>query len=363
MTGELDPQARRMIDIAESNTVRVIRLVNDILDFEKMRSGKLDLVPGWIDARSVVEDSLDALRSFAFETQVEMVLVEGPPCQIYGDKDRIEQTLINLISNALKFSEPKSRVEIGYSLGRDGARFYVKDHGRGIPAEKLKEVFGKFTQVDATDSRQKGGSGLGLSISKWIVEQHGGELWVTSALDQGSTFYFTIPEALPVYGARSAPAGRGPLVLICDDDPSVREIVGATLQESGYRVLTAGSGSEALQLATEFRPAAVLLDLLMPGMDGVETALELQNNPTTAEIPVIVISAVPRDQALAPDNIVHWIEKPFSEDELNQALYMTLHEGKRVLVVEGEDEPVAITELSTRLVQLATDGSSRPVGG
>jgi signal transduction histidine kinase len=142
-----------------------------------------------------MQQSVETVQSLAAESEIE-ILVEPISVQVWADRDRIIQTLVNLMSNAIKFSPPNSSVTLNVKELADRILFEVKDQGRGIPADKLETIFGRFQQVDASDSRQKGGTGLGLAICKSIVQQHGGKIWVESVEGQGSNFYFTLPKLL-----------------------------------------------------------------------------------------------------------------------------------------------------------------------
>ncbi|CAC5342796.1 MULTISPECIES: PAS domain S-box protein [Planktothrix] len=187
--------AQKMLDIAVHDTERLVRLVNDILDLERLDSQKVNLVKQWCDLVTLMEQSVETVQSLAEESQI-LLLVEPTSVQVFVDHDRIIQTLVNLVSNAIKFSPPETTVTLSIQDQADQILFEVKDQGRGIPADQLETIFGRFQQVDASDSRQKGGTGLGLAISKSIVQQHGGKLWVESIVGEGSSFYFTLPKLL-----------------------------------------------------------------------------------------------------------------------------------------------------------------------
>ncbi len=206
-TGVLDDsptEMRRMIAIASLDTERLVRLVNDILDLERLESGKIGLVKAACVPAELMEQSLAVMQPSADAAQVHLRMADSTAITLWADSDRLIQTFTNLLSNAIKFSVPGSTVwltaewvaETGAaapSPPTPGVRFQVKDQGRGIPAHKLETIFGRFQQVDASDSRVKGGTGLGLAICQTIVRQHGGEIWVESRLGSGSTFSFTVP--------------------------------------------------------------------------------------------------------------------------------------------------------------------------
>ena len=184
--------AQQMLDIAAHDTERLVRLVNDILDLERLEAHKVNLVKQWCDAATLLQQSVETVQSLAVEGNITLS-VEPTSVQVWADRDRILQTLVNLVSNAIKFSPPHSTVTLSVQALADRVLFEVKDQGRGIPADKLETIFGRFQQVDASDSRQKGGTGLGLAICRSIVQQHGGKIWVKSVVGQGSRFYFSLP--------------------------------------------------------------------------------------------------------------------------------------------------------------------------
>ncbi len=186
------PQAsRRMLEIAVANTDRLVRLINDILDLERMASGRVTMAKRSCDAGELMIQATELMRPMA-ETAGVTLSVKPQTVELWADPDRILQTLTNLLSNAIKFSPPSSTVRLDAAPENDEIIFRVEDQGRGIPPDKLESIFGRFQQVDASDSR-KGGTGLGLAICRSIVRQHGGRIWVESALGQGSQFFFTLP--------------------------------------------------------------------------------------------------------------------------------------------------------------------------
>ena len=191
--GELSATGQQMLEMALRNSDRLVRLVNDILDIEKMESGRDRLEKQTCDSAELIQQAIDALRSMADEHQI-ILETNSPSIKLNADRERIVQTLTNLISNAIKFSAAGSKVWLTSTLQETEVLFSVKDRGRGIPEDKLETIFERFQQVDASDSRKKGGTGLGLAICRHIVEQHKGKIWVESVYGEGSTFYFSIPQ-------------------------------------------------------------------------------------------------------------------------------------------------------------------------
>ncbi|MDM9381221.1 PAS domain S-box protein [Chlorogloeopsis sp. ULAP01] len=185
-------QVKELIQIALNNSNRLMRLVNDILDLERLESGKVRLIMQECEIADIVKQATETVQSIAHEAKITLCAT-FPNTKIWAAPDAIAQALINLLSNAIKFSSAGNSVWLSAELFPDYVMFFVRDNGRGIPSDKLKTIFGRFQQVDASDSRQKGGTGLGLAICKTIIRQHGGQIWVESILGEGSTFYFTLP--------------------------------------------------------------------------------------------------------------------------------------------------------------------------
>jgi len=190
--GSLPDDGQEMLDIAVRNTERLGRLLDDILDLERMDSGKLTLDRQPQSARGLAEQAAAAMRPMAEQASVRLKLA-GPEAIVFADPYRVVQALANLLGNAIKFSPPATTVWVTAQPRRGEVLFRVKDQGRGIPPDKLETIFGRFEQVDSSDARDKGGSGLGLAICRSIVEQHGGRIWVQSTVDEGSIFSFTLP--------------------------------------------------------------------------------------------------------------------------------------------------------------------------
>jgi len=341
--GPLSQKAQRMADIAVHNSDRLVRLINDILDVERMQSGKVVMERQTCDLEGLVTQAAEVMRPMAAEARVELS-VDAPHATLWADPDRIVQTLTNLLSNAIKFSEPGGRVRLE-ARGQDGEVLVeVRDEGRGIPQDRLEAIFERFEQIDASDARAKGGSGLGLAICRSIVEQHGGRIWARSRVGEGSTLSFTLPaQQLTAPALPECSPDERPAVLVCDDDEIVLEVVGAMLSEHGYRPVPVSSGEEALTRAAAEQPQAILLDLLMPGLTGWDTAAALGERPETRDIPIVILSVFPRQETDTPSGeVVGWVEKPLEERslfaELDRALEARPASASCVLVVEDDDD-------------------------
>jgi PAS domain S-box-containing protein len=352
--GPLPEKGQRMVEIAVENTDRLVRLINDILDIEQVDSGKIGMHQEPCDAAELIERAVQGVGQFAAGAHVRLT-TDAQPAAVFADPDRMVQTLTNLISNAVKFSPAGSTVRVSGLRRDDEVLFQVSDEGRGIPADKLETIFERFQQVDASDSRERGGTGLGLAICRTIVDHHGGRIWAESELGAGSIFSFVLPAqvangSLPVQASNGSVSPDrvegGPAILVCDDDASVVEVVGAILEQRGYRVIPAYSGEQALERALAERPDAILLDLLMPGMSGWETAAALSEHPETREVPILILSVLSEAEAEdASKRFADWIEKPLDETVLFEALERAVGprgEPFKVLIVEDDRDQAAI---------------------
>lgn len=333
-----DKTARqRMVRIASSNSERLVALINDILDLQRIEAGGAAIHPTECDSGDLVRRSVEAMGALAAEKGVE--LLSSPAAfPVFAEDERVIQVLSNFLSNAIKFSAPGSRVEVG-SIPREGeAAFYVRDEGPGIPAEMLEKIFERFQQVDSSASRAVGGTGLGLTICRQIAELHDGRVWAESEVGVGSCFWFSVP--LTLTASLPEPLSHdGETILICDDDPVGRAETRTIVEAMGFGVLEADTGKEAIARARESAPCVILLDLMMPRMDGFETLTRLSEDEATAAIPVVMMSSLPPDRVETPPRpVADWITKPASADEIARALSLARvsPEASRVLVVEDD---------------------------
>lgn len=190
--GSLTDKGKQIINIAINNTERLIRLVNDILDLERIKSGKITMQASKCNAADLLIQAAQTMQTMAYSAEVNLK-IKPTRIEIMVDSDRILQILTNLLSNAIKFSEPGQTVELRSIVDSNYLQIEIQDQGRGIPADKQQLIFERFQQVDASDSRSKGGTGLGLPICRSIIEQHKGRIWVESTMGKGSTFYINLP--------------------------------------------------------------------------------------------------------------------------------------------------------------------------
>jgi PAS domain S-box-containing protein len=340
--------AQHMLNIAAKNADRLVRLINDMLDIERIESGKVTMTKQVCDAADLMSSAVDALENMARQAKVNLS-VSPLSARLWADPDRIIQVLTNLLSNAIKFSPPDSTVwltaemvnrEDSSSTSTTHILFKIKDRGRGIPVDKLETIFGRFQQVDASDSRKKGGTGLGLAICRSIVHHHDGQIWAESVLGAGSTFYFTLPLLITETKTEISANREEPLILVCDDDASVREVIKTMLEGQNYQAITVASGQEAVEEAARIHPDVILLNLMMPGLNGWETMATLKEQEATKDIPVIILSGLMPDARQSPHlEISDWIVKPPDRQLLLQTLERVINQPNqniRILIVEDD---------------------------
>ena len=326
--GEFPEKAAEMLDLALKNTERLINLVNDILDMERIESGRLVFNFAEVDLNDLVATAIAANHGYAMEKEVDFELTETvPEAKVWGDWDRLAQVMANLFSNAAKFSPAGSRVEVSITRSDTSARVAVTDYGPGVPEDFRDGIFDKFTQADSSDTRQKGGTGLGLNISRAIIEKHGGTLDYESEAGAGATFYFDLPEFKSVQAAATVPDSRPPVaqgassrILICEDDPDIAMLISKMLQQDGYVTDIAYDANQAKQLLSDSHFDAMTVDIMLPGQDGISLIRDLRANEETKNLATVVVSAkaeqAAHDFAATTMGIVDWLAKPLNEDRL-----------------------------------------------
>ncbi len=289
--GKLPPEAVEVVAVAERNVVRLVALINDILDLERLDTGRIEMRFETVTLASVFTRSLEAVSAFAVQ---EGILLESAstPGEVWGDGDRLVQVIVNLLSNAVKFSPRGGVVRLSATSNAGWAEVRVTDQGRGIPASFREAIFERFRQVEASDARQKGGSGLGLAICKSIIEQHGGSVGVESEEGRGSTFWLKLPVSPPRTRAVSAglPAELRPKpeVLLVEDDLALLDVMDRQLQQAGLFVRHATTGEQAIGLARARAPNLLVLDVSLPRGDGFDVIEALRREPLLADLPVLV---------------------------------------------------------------------------
>lgn len=326
----------------------LLSLINNVLDLSKIEAGRMELYLESFSVEAMLDDVVGTAAALVQQKDNELVVERGPDLgDMHADLTKVRQTLFNLLSNAAKFTE---RGTISLSARRDvvdgGAwlEFTVTDTGIGIPADKLESVFDEFTQADASTARKFGGTGLGLAITRRFCRMMGGDVRVESELGAGTKFRVRLPArvqapALPqVELPTSVVAGAGQSILVIDDDPAARDLMLRSLSRDGFRVVTAASGDEGIELARRERPVAITLDVMMPGKDGWAVLADLKADPELAAIPVIMVSML-EDRTLGYTlGAAEYLTKPVDRRELSRILakYRCQNPPCPVLLVEDD---------------------------
>lgn len=329
VTGTIPGETRQMLQITEKNTDRLIRLINEVLDIAKIEAGAIEMQ---FDKHSLIDAVSRAVQGIETVAHTQGIkLVWEKPLQsplVVIDHDRVEQVITNLLSNAIKFTAEGGTVKVECELLADQAIVKVSDTGYGISSEFLEKIFEKFQQAEESKNKATEGTGLGLAIAKAIVEEHGGRIWVESTLHSGSTFFFSLPwngtdfveQRKPA--AALAPSQKRNTILIVDDEADFTTVLQMMLEHQGYDVVVTNSSRAALALAVKHRPDLVLLDVIMPDMDGFAVKQLLGSVPETRDIPVAIVSISPDLSQRADElkGVVKIFPKPIVPETLNQWL-------------------------------------------
>jgi len=365
----------------------LLQLINDVLDLSKIEAGKVELQTEDFDATALARDLAVTAQPLAEKNANRLALnCAADAGMVRADPMRTRQVLLNLLSNACKFTEKGTvSLTVGRAKqnGADGIVFAVTDTGIGMTPEQLARMFTEFTQADASTTRKYGGTGLGLAISKRLAEMMGGAIAVESAPGEGSNFTLWLPAASagaqPVAAGPGASAvaptdGASQTVLVIDDDADARDLMRRFLAREGFDTLTAADGAEGLRLARQFKPGLITLDVIMPRMDGWAVLKELQADPGLADIPVVMLSIVDEQDKGFTLGAADYLVKPFDRGRLRAILgrHRRGPAGGRVLIVEDDDatratladmlarEGCTVDQAADGVAALARIGAAKP---
>lgn len=374
-----------------SSGKHLLELINNILDIAKIEAGKYEMVYETFSVDVVIGEVINIMKSFAEDRFIEIEVSIGKGISIItADRVKLKQILYNLISNAIKFTPEGGMVTVDVAKeenidgrypwappGLEFVKFLIQDTGVGIGPEDKERIFDEFEQVNSSFSRKYGGAGLGLALTKKLVELHGGNITVESNLGEGSTFMFLIPvtspvEAIPTETLEAVSLSfpwmkeEAPLILVVEDDLSTAELLTLHLTQSGYKVAHAFDGEEALEKAKTLKPFVITLDVMLPKKDGWEVLQELKSDQKTSDIPVIIHSIVDNKDLAFALGATDYLLKPLDKEALISKLEeITIARGKRVLpisalIIESEDEVTnyfkEIFEPQGFLIYTAPDG-------
>jgi signal transduction histidine kinase/ActR/RegA family two-component response regulator len=333
--GPVNERQQEFLGIIEQCSDRLTRLVNNILDLTKLETGMMEFDRKPFDMVQAGLEAIKLLTPEADKHQISLVLSMPHLPQVLADADSMKQVFINLAHNALKFTPEGGTITIWGRAENAVLRFGVTDTGVGIPPDKIGQLFKKFEQIQETKKHAKAkGTGLGLVIVKRLVEAHGSRIDVQSQLGQGTTFSFCLtPTTTPTFaGNTSRPAAhqlvRKRKILIVEDEPAIAQMVSYLLQDQGHHVMSVANGHDALQQFTIFKPELLLLDLVLPDMNGLDILQKIRASPVDQEFGAIIMTTVQnkltKDRA-AGLGVAAYLIKPFEPQDLIEAINRSDH--------------------------------------
>lgn len=361
----LTPHGRRDLSVVKANAKTLLSLINDILDLSKIEAGRVEIVRENVDVAEIVEECQATVREIVKGKDVALTSrIDERARVVFTDSLKLRQIVLNLLSNAAKFTETG---EIAVEVAVRGHEMVVavEDTGVGIPPDQLPHIFEKFRQVDGSSTRKVGGTGLGLAIVRELSRVLGGSVEVTSIVGRGSTFTVRLPGVVGVGpdGATVATASdeeessSSPVaatVLVVDDDPLIQQIVRGQLESEGFRVVIASDGLAALRLAREIRPDALVLDIHLPRLDGWGVIAELKGDAQLANVPIVVLSVEEQRAKGFSLGISEYLTKPVDPDRLVRVVKKAVKPGTPVLVVDDDAESRELVSRSLRHAGFST---------
>ena len=349
---------REWIEHVNRSGNHLLSLINDVLDLTKVEAGRLELQTEQLDLRTVVSESLAGLRPLADRKGLRLE-ADVQPATIAADRGRFRQILYNLLSNAIKFTPPGGTVQVIGRTQGDVAAITVADTGIGIAPDDQPLVFEEFRQVGDPEARQAG-TGLGLALTRRLVEAHGGRIELESQPGHGSRFTVTLPlasgaepVAAPEPQPDRRPAVRRGSVVVIEDDASAQRLLRAYLESAGYEVRVASDGESGLREIESAPPAAIILDVLLPGMDGWEVLRRLKETSQLRDIPVLIVTVVDEREVGFALGAVDYFVKPVDRDALLARLARYTFTSKvregRVRILAVDDDPAALEMIDKTL--------------
>ncbi len=367
--GELTENQERYVKNIHSSGKHLLELINNVLDIAKIEAGKYEMSYETFSVQDIMVEIFNIMTPMADKKSIDLNLsiADDVDC-VTADMVKLKQVFYNLLSNAIKFTPEGGKVSVaahremghGESENQEFLKFAVTDTGVGISPDDVERIFDEFEQADTAFSRQYGGAGLGLALTRKLVELHGGEIAVESRLGEGSTFTVSIPliSSLEAKGAEEVEAvnlnfpwmnEKAATILVVEDDPPSAELLTIHLTQAGYKVAHAFDGEEAIEKATTLRPLAILLDIMLPKKDGWEVLQCLKSNDITANIPVLIHSIIDNKDLAFALGATDYLLKPLDKDALLDKLYgLSISKGRKtptvVLLIEALDSINSLKE-------------------
>lgn len=319
ISGTLPPKAHRLLEIASTNTTRLIHLINDILDIERLESGKTEFHFHPVHIDQIIHKAMTEIESYAQKYDIKIQVDIKTQAMVNVDKYRLLQAINNLLTNAVKYSFKGSIVQVNVVLQQNDIKIEVRNNGVGIAKDFHEFIFQKFSQSNSSSTRESGGTGLGLNITKQIVSRFNGKVGFTSEENKETIFWIE----LPVYNEVISPKqvfGEVPTFLVCEDDFDCARYLQTFLETQHCKVLVTCNAAETKTIIKQHHVDALLLDLILPDQDGISLIKELKTKPSGVDFPIIVISvkAEKGKQELKGSSfsVLDWFEKPVNESKL-----------------------------------------------
>jgi Amt family ammonium transporter len=361
-------------DLQKINTAgkHLLLLINDILDLSKIEAGRMELYLESFEIKTMIEDVINTIRPLGEKNgNTFLISLADDLKMMHADLTKVRQTLFNLLSNACKFTEQGQislevrRVRQTVKGAGDQIVFQVSDTGIGMTPEQLEKLFQEFTQADPSTTRKYGGTGLGLAISRHFCQMMGGDITVESQIGRGSTFTMRLPQIVvdlkagqkppedaghPAEGSAVVISGKADVILVIDDDLTVRELMQRFLRKEGFEVVTASTGETGIRLAKELNPSAITLDVLMPGMDGWAVLTALKADAELAHIPVVMLTMIDDKNIGYALGASDYLTKPIDRERLVALLqkYRCVQPPCPILIVEDDS---ATREMLRRMLE------------
>jgi PAS domain S-box-containing protein len=374
--GPLNERQKRYVNHIRTGGKHLLRLINDILDLSKIEAGKLQLAIEDVPVRMFLDDAIETMRPLAEKKFQKLVERTVPDVTVRADPTRFKQVLMNLVGNAIKFSPEKRDIELAAKELGGVLRIEVRDYGPGIAPNEQRRIFEPFERLIHSDNGVEG-TGLGLAVTRRLVELQGGQLGVESELGSGSCFYFTLPMTPRLSMERKHPdhsmrtANEPPCILVVEDDAAAAQLLHSQLTSEGFRVVLCDEPQKALEIAVKLQPSAVTIDILMAPVNGWQLLSKLKSNPETSGIPTIIVTIIDQPGTAALLGADEYIVKPVEKATLLAAVQRCLNRRgqsrrKQPILVVEDDAPTReyIAELLSKngyVVRTAASGAEARV--
>ena len=372
ISGDLNDEQLDFVSDIHSSGLHLLQMINDILDLSKIEAGRMELQYEIFPVHDAIEDVYTILKGLASKKHLELKSTILPDVKnIEADRVKFKQILYNLLSNAIKFTPENGHINVETGIMDDMLQVSVSDTGIGMKPDDREKVFKEFWQADSSFARKYEGTGLGLALTKRIVEMHGGNIWFESDYEKGSIFYFALPLKAQLRKAKlkeievkqrqilTTGEKEAKMIMVVEDDRMAADLITLYLTNAGYNVIVAVDGEEAIKKAKEFHPFLITLDIMLPKKDGWDVLSELKNSQDTADIPVIIVSIVDNKDLGFSLGAAEYLIKPIDRIKLintvNACIPAEKDKGKLMKILVVDDDEKAVKYMSAILENAGFD--------